>query len=240
MRSLAMSLRSQIFTRTTLWSVPATVSLVYATWVGSGGGGGGNTDPFNAGAGAGAGAGEFRHMFPVPVTPGGTLLVVIGNGGIPTSDTGPDGEPTIVGAFSALGGKGAPGLVPSNGGGPRGGTHPTIESLPGNAGSAESPTSFGGPSGGFGESAGNSGGGPGGQMIGQWSTARIANSTHHAGGSGGNSVFGAGGLGSNSGNGNNAGIGGGGGGSRGNAVVGDTAVLGGNGGAGYAYLIWNA
>lgn len=67
------------FTSSQSWIVPSNVTKVLVTLWGGGGGGGGSYGPFSAGSGGSAG-GYSKGIF--SVTPGATIFVTVGNGGI--------------------------------------------------------------------------------------------------------------------------------------------------------------
>src|SRR6266704_182363 len=96
----------QVFTSSGTFDVPASVSWVHLTLLGSGGGGGGGSGGSN-GAGGG-GSAEFGFRVPLKVTPSGTVTVTLGTGGVGGSISGPNpnalgfnGTPTHVGTMSA-------------------------------------------------------------------------------------------------------------------------------------------
>jgi hypothetical protein len=197
------------------WPVPAGVEGVWITMIGGGGSGGSSYQSGGGFGGAGGSSGELCVRFPVKVTPGGSMTVVIGNGGPVNNQTfewtGLSGLPTSFGSFSVDGG------ATGRGGGPGGVT--VISSL----GRSESPfhyggsnRSAGGANGGFpgtqdwgytGATAPGYPGGPGGQP-----NAGYTGLYGSGGGGGASTIFGIGGQG---------GVGGGGGGS-GHGPTGDT------------------
>lgn len=90
--------------------VPADVSLLRYTAIASGGGAGSGSD--NRNGGASAGSGEYCVRKRMHVTPGDTVVVVIGAAGLGSNvDTaqGTDGDPCTIGAFSLQGGGGGSG-----------------------------------------------------------------------------------------------------------------------------------
>lgn len=82
----------QTFTTSTTFVVPNRVELLNLLGVGAGAGGASNTDLTQ-----GAAAGDIENIF-VPVTPGETITITIGQGGVGVSGppTGNDGGDTIV------------------------------------------------------------------------------------------------------------------------------------------------
>lgn len=143
-----MSLKSVLITSTTNWPVPPTVSAVMVKAQAPGGGGGASIQFQDSKAGGGAG--EACHMQFIPVTPSGTLSIVIGAvgaGGVPSVSNPTSGGSVIVGDLILLGGEGAHvgagATVGGSGGGPNGGSG-GIALTPGSAGLAESPRTFGG------------------------------------------------------------------------------------------------
>lgn len=195
-----MSLKSVVLgVGASSWRVPPGVSFGWINAAAGGGGGQGDTE--GAAGGSGGGAGEFCLGMPVPLTPGTIMTFGPGTGSVGgtggTPSTAPN--PTTFAGFSVLGGgslANANGTLSSGaGGGPRGGAALTIPSQDGFAGTAESPTAYGGASGGTGENASVTGGGAGGQQIGEFASPRTANTSQHPSGGGGCGVFGAGGLG---------------------------------------------
>jgi hypothetical protein len=118
--------KSQEFTASGTFNVPATVSSVYVTGNGAGGGGGGSALN-DSGAASGGGSGEFCERIPMKVTPSDAMSVTIGAGGAGgvASQNGATGGSTTFGFITLLGGSGgATNDVSSGGrgGGPRGGT----------------------------------------------------------------------------------------------------------------------
>lgn len=89
-----MALVTQTFSSSTTWTVPAGVALINKVLIVSGGGGGGNN------RGGGGGGGRVRYEENVVVTPGGSVTVTVGNGGIASAN----GESSAFGAFSITGG----------------------------------------------------------------------------------------------------------------------------------------
>ena len=175
----------QYFTSTgpATFSVPSGVTSVEVLIVAGGGGGAGGTG--GAGSGAGGGAGGVVYATAVPVTPGGTVPVVVGAGGnaqvgVVSSQGNTAGDTGSDSSFGSLvasgGGGGAGGNQPSGWtarpGGSGGGGAPANNN-PGAAGTATQPsqnpgianlTNYGNPggNGGPGNAAGGGGGVAGG------------------------------------------------------------------------------
>lgn len=107
--------RSQAFTASGIFTVPAGITGVRVTAIGAGGGGAGLRDDTNAVGRGGGGSGEFCQKLPVNVTPGDMIAVTIGAGGdggigsigAPSCD-GVDGGDTTFAHITCKGGKGAP------------------------------------------------------------------------------------------------------------------------------------
>jgi hypothetical protein len=72
------------FTRTTRYTVPDGITTLTALIVGGGGGGGGCFGSGDNHAGGGGGSGGFQ-IVDIPVTPGETLMMVVGDGGGPAA-----------------------------------------------------------------------------------------------------------------------------------------------------------
>lgn len=234
--------------------IPAGVSVMTANIIAGGGGGGGNpghgpSSPAAQGEGGGSGA-EFALGVRLPVVPNTSMTVVVGAGGaggiglLGSVTNGQDGGESSFAGFSVLGGNGAlTSFVASGGqvgGGPNGGAVGIGTDLDGKAGSAESPTCYGGTSSGSGESLGVGTAGAGGQVIGQYPNPGTPNTGEHPGGGGGCSPFGSGGAGSTLGNGSNgSGSGTGGGGASGTSVGVMEQINGGNGTPGFVQLFYS-
>lgn len=260
-----MPQKTAVFTTTTDWPVPATVSAVWAMWLAGGAGGapnpGVNLNDLAFGC-IGGGGGEYTVGRMLSVPAGGTVSIVIGAGG--TAGVGTSGAlPTAGGASSVegyvmLGGRPASGSYQNNayGGGPNGGVSffsgSSIDNI--NNGSAESSTCFGGCGAGLGAPDGFGSGqyvgadGKIGQVVGQWTPTPGAAvpGCHGGGGSGAPSILGVGGTGgsasdSHSGAGWAAsGLGAGGGGACGTGTCAPVRhqLNGGAGSPGYAVLMW--
>lgn len=159
-----MPLRGQQFSADGTFNVPANVSLVWITQTGAGGGGGQSNSTYSSGS-AGGCSGELCFGHPVHVTPGGAMSVVVGVGGISVSgaNEGSPGSATSFGTVSCAAGQGGhsaqqatPSLISGAGGGVGGGAlGATPNNTPGANGRAESPTFFGGSTGGGMPSAGD-------------------------------------------------------------------------------------
>lgn len=222
-----MATKSQVFTSSGTFNVPAGVSLVWVTMIGSGGSSG-----QSAGGWGGGGAGHLCVRYPVKVTPSGTVTVTIGAGGI--GSTGPiwlgravagAGNPTLFGSISidgarvcratGSGGVNYQGPHGGNGGGPGGGLDaanlPQSHGAfgfggPGNAtnsfrmlGYLSSPVSYGGSGGGQGGSYEVAGSaGEGSGGVAAGGSGGTSGATFGAGGGGGaGTIWGPGGNGSN-------------------------------------------
>ena len=207
-----VSLKSLIVSTSQTVTIPANVSMM---WIMAAGGGGGATGSAPSGGSqgfAGGGAGEVCHMLCIPVTPGGTLVIVIGAGGLGQTNPNPasGGGDTTVGGFVLKGAVAKATWSPTGntGGGPRGGRFDPL-------GVAESITHFGGAGcidqsafaidgignggnvGGIGNSSGETGGGAGTfwQHGGDGATAQGANGSGATGyGCGGGGGAGGGGT----------------------------------------------
>lgn len=112
-----MSNRSQLFSASGSFTVPANVTTIYLTGCGGGGGGAAYNSGVTGGGGGGAGASAYRQS--VVVTPGSVVTVTIGSngsGGAVAGAAGSAGGTTSFGALLSLGG-GAGGASASAGGG---------------------------------------------------------------------------------------------------------------------------
>ena len=206
-----------------IWNVPAGVESVWVRMTGAGGAGGGYTWANNNRSGAaGGGSGEYCYEMPLPCTPGGTVSVLVGAGGVASVGTGGDGGVTTVvsGLFSVtcMGGQrgegsgiGGGGFLGA-GGGPRGGSYPgdhnrnQQDGIMGGAvglygAGAESISHYGGSSGGGGSSNTSVRGPTGGPcesnpgVLGGTRTLGIGGTYNAGGASGASSAFGLGGQG---------------------------------------------
>jgi len=98
-----------VLTTTQNWVVPNGVTSIDVVLVGGGGSGGG-TRTFSGDGAGGGGAGGVLYIRNILVTPGQSLLAVIGAGGAPvTQFQGNDGAPTDFAGYSAFGGGGGGG-----------------------------------------------------------------------------------------------------------------------------------
>ena len=102
--------RSQYFTSNGTFTVPDNVSLVWVTaWGGGGGGGGSIHTIYREGGGGGAG-GSIIYKYPVTVTPGEVINVIVGTGGTGGTGnytSGGDGGNTSFGSYlTVIGGGG--------------------------------------------------------------------------------------------------------------------------------------
>jgi hypothetical protein len=198
---------------TTTWTVPPKVTSICAVAIG-GGGAGANGSTTSAGSGGGGGA--LAYVNNITVTPGETLTVVVGAGGVAASSLA--GTSSIARGATVLvsAGAGGSGVINSttsaNGGtvnvgtggnGGRGGGS-QASGLSGGGGGAGGYTGDGGGGGGAsgGFTAGSNGNGGGGGGGGGSNSTSVSPA-----GGGGTSIFGQG----SNGNGGNAGIGGSGG-----------------------------
>jgi len=238
-----MSLKSVVITGSNSWRVPFGVSFGWVNAVGGGGGGQGDTQ--GASGGSGGGSAEFCLGMAVPLTAGSVISLSAGAGSIGGTAGSPStaaGATTFVGFDVLPGGTitGSNGTQASGaGGGPGGGAPLALPSSNGFSGTAESPTAYGGASGGTGEGLSVSGSGDGGQQIGEYAAPGVSNTDQHPSGSGGCGVFGAGGMGVSShlANGNNGtGYGTGSSGVSGNA----TGRFAGNGAGGVVMIFYIA
>ena len=150
----------QTFTSSGTFSVPSGVSSVQVLVVAGGGGGGSSI-------GGGGGAGGLVYHSGFSVTPGGTVSVTVGDGGVgdttptgPGPSTGTNGQDSVFGTITAKGG-GAGGsrqespyaATPGNPGGSGGGSSSADNPPAGTGGSATQSPSGGGQ--GFGGDGGN-------------------------------------------------------------------------------------
>jgi len=182
-------LKSELFIANGTFTVPADVTTVYVTMVGAGGGGGKSGN--NGGGGAG---GQCLINYPVTVTPGGSITVTVGVGGLgatysPSTIVGGTGGNSSFGSLSVAGGPGANGL----GGGAAVGGSSTITSMDATGQTGATPARF---TAGNGRtvSAGSNGGGGGASLYGNGGNGG-SSSTNGTTGSG----YGGGGGGSGSG-----------------------------------------
>jgi len=92
--------RGQIFTRSGMWRVPAGVSFVNVLVIAGGGGGGGGWE------GGGGGAGGLIYATGVSVTPDTWIQVIVGKGGYGSRRYSlvQNGENSIFGSYTAIGG----------------------------------------------------------------------------------------------------------------------------------------
>ncbi len=209
----------------TTWTAPVGVTTVEYLVVGGGGGAGNGYD--NAGGGGGGGGMVLTGT--INVTPGESYTVTVGNGGIGgantrTNNAGTDGENSVFGSITALGG--------GQGQGSRTG---------GVAGSAQvsnttAPTGGAGSGGGFGGKGGGGAGGAGSSNSGTTGGAGGAGVSSSL--SGTSITYGVGGAGANAGT-QNSGVNGtsnrGNGGRAGGAAASNSTV-GGNGGSGIVII----
>jgi len=158
--------QSQSFTTSGTFSVPSGLTSVDVLVVA----GGGAAGPEH---GAGGGAGGLIFVPSYPVTPGGTVTVTVGCGGVSTGSTGPasppapgwDGQDSVFGTLTAKGGGGGGNYAPStsepitngrSGGSGGGGATPGSPGPGGQGGTATQPTQPGNSgSYGFGNPGGN-------------------------------------------------------------------------------------
>jgi hypothetical protein len=69
------------------WTVPAGVTSVMVNWLIAGGAAGGSGDAVgNGGGGGGGGSGGFYHWAPLTVNPGDVLTIIVGGGGLLSSN----------------------------------------------------------------------------------------------------------------------------------------------------------
>jgi hypothetical protein len=236
-------MQSQEFTASGTFTVPTGVKAVWLTMVGGGGGGYGTGA--TAAAGSGGGAGELLEGQLVPTVPGAAITVTVGTGGTGGASgahVGVDGGTTSFGpVWKVLGGGGGQGTSagPAGaGGGIRGAAGGVSGGGAGILGTAETPTAFGGSSGGVGSAGGTGGAGGGSAGLLAGGAGGVLASAKAGGGGGAATRWGVGGAG---GNGEVAGsnapagsYGAGGGGAGGSA----TGKAGGNGLDGYVLVVW--
>jgi len=258
----AVSNQSQLFTVSGTFTVPNNISLVNVTCLGGGGGGGpggAGAPPGNSGGGAG-GSGAVVYRYPVHVTPGSEISVIVGTGGAEETI----GSLSSFGSFViADGGKaGHEGSLYESGNGGNGGGPQYLAGsggqYPNGSGQSGAFTVFliGGSGGGAGSNSGYPTGsaGDGGPFPSPLSTIGFGGggglnflSYGFGGGGGGGGLYGnggAGGDGASSSNGNgddgesaaaNSGAGGGGG---GGCLAGHTHGEGASGGSGLVLVEW--
>jgi hypothetical protein len=143
------------------WTCPAGVTSVQALIVAGGGGGGSDL-------GGGGGAGGVVYDNSIPVTPGQTYPIVVGQGGTTTADAGNNGQNSNFANIIAIGGGGGGSGVSTNAGragGSGGGARVNRSSMPGGSGAYAQGNSGGGAlnlAAGTGYGASGGGGGAGG------------------------------------------------------------------------------
>ncbi|MBC7420181.1 MAG: tail fiber protein [Bdellovibrio sp.] len=233
------------FNSNTTWTVPSNVTSVEVIVIAGGGGGGYRV-------GGGGGGGGVVHKYNYATTPGGSITVTVGAGGVgPLSGTsnGSNGGNSVFGTLTAVGGGGGAslgGTSGGDGGSGGGGSYGTLGGVPtanqGNAGGT-STNSIGNAPGGGGGGAGSFGGdyaaspsrgghgGSGVNYFGSFYSAGGGAGSVVFGGQGGSGVGGVGGGGSGGVPGSSAGVNTGSGGGGG----GDFSS-GGNGGSGIVLL----
>lgn len=235
------------FTSSGTFTVPTGVTSVDYLVVGGGGAGGGYTSGGTAGGGGGGGAGGMRTGA-LSVTPGASLTVTVGAGGVSTVSEvircGNLGENSVFGSITSTGGGGGAGRncgTGGSGGSGGGGYFDTNNGGTGTSGQGNNGGNGaqGDNTGGFGDGIGGGGGGAG--AVG--SSAAHSSAIGGNGGAGaassipGSSVTYAGGGG---GKGNTNGTGGsGGGGNAGTNGANGTANTGGGGGGGAGGTVGN-
>lgn len=186
--------KSKEFTIDGTFTVPVGVTGVFLTMIGGGGGGASSYQGQNGNGATGGAAGELLIRFPLRVTPGDVIPVLIGAGGVQEKDTAFTGTPggnTSFGTTVALGAR----LV-LTGGGPRGG----VGTAPPSYGDSETPAQFGGSGGGRGGASGvppsgghdgTAGNGSGGLFVG--GGGGLQNGGYGGGGGGAGTIWGPGG-----------------------------------------------
>jgi uncharacterized repeat protein (TIGR01451 family) len=197
------------FTSSGSWTVPAGVTTVTVEAWGGGGAGGGQNQ--NSDGGGGGGGGAYAKSTGVAVTPGSSIAITVGAGGVAASGGtgGTGGDSSFINSSTVMA-KGGAGGAPSTGSPPAGGAG-------GSAVDSVGTTKFAGGNGGQGLDNNAGQGGPGGSSAGTaaagtagptpWSTI-TASAAPAGGGIGGN-----GGTQNNNGSAPVSGNGGGGGGS---------------------------
>ena len=224
------------------------IMFAYGVGGGGGGGGGGATNGTTPGGGGGGGGGAPAAMFPILVTPGETITVVLGSGGTGGSagNRGSNGGDSYISCSSGyyyfrggIGGNPGNPLGLGTGGAQ---TTPFIGSALGGAGGGVN----GGGQDGYSQNTSNSVGGTGGTSTGTAGTiggggggggAGVSNP--YAAGPGANGANGTGGAGSaGSSATTNSGGGGGGGAGAGSVTGAQPGGAGGNGGNGFVALYW--
>ena len=238
-----LAAKTQLFTSSGTYTVPAGVSTIYISGVAAGGNGGaggagsGNSTGYGGGAGGGGGAGDSVVKQPFSVTPGTVLTVTIGAHGVNTTVSGTGVSLTLTPGGDGAAGSASSGSVGGAGGNGGGCGRPqNLAATGGGAFNGGAGTQNGG--GGGGNAGGNGGNGASSQLV------SGGNGTSNRGGGGGAGacspwgVGGAGGAGGSTGGGNGvagtaatgygAGGGGGGGGGAASAAAGSGGI-GGNG-----------
>jgi hypothetical protein len=243
------------------FTVPAGVTKISAVLIAGGGAGGGGSAGGSGSGGQGGGGGGLRYINDFTVTPGQTLTVIVGAGGLGgTGNGGNGGDSSITGIATAFGGTGGAsnytGLVGAGGagsggsGGATGGSGGTATLTTGAGGGGAAGYSDNGGTGGNGSvtnggvagsggSAGGGGaptasgsGGGGIGVLGQGTSGSLSNGAGSGGSGGSNGSTG------NTTNGAAGGLyGGGGGGADGGGPSGP--YNGGNGAQGIVRIIWS-
>jgi subtilisin-like proprotein convertase family protein len=219
---------SQTYNSSGTYVVPAGVTTVQVEAWGGGGAGGGTNSGSNRGGGGGAG-GSFTRNTSVSVTPGASITVTVGTGGVGvTGAAGPSGGTSTFGSSIPVSAVGGAGGNLANGTTPYAAGAPATIGVTLNGGAGSSGNSGSSTSGAGGGGAGNSTGG--------------GNASGTTGGSGGTGSVtggsGAAGLSSGSADGNDAtGLAAGGGGARGSGTN-FFSRAGGNGGNGRIIVTW--
>ena len=243
--------RQQLFTGNGTFVVPDGVELIYADMVNGGDGGGGGYIGSTGGGGAGGTAGIAIVQFPLAVTPGETLTVIVGAGGLggpASSNATPTGQAvcqagmtSIVGSTGRIGclNTSAAGLVQA-GGSAAGGVTTTgfgTTYVPNYAGLTPVKISLGGAGGAPGANGvATSFGGPCMSSPNHFAAGGSGAGTLGGGGAGGHNQWGKGGDGGNPNTAGAAATGYGAGGGGGGAGL--TAGAGGNGAPGFARIYW--
>lgn len=120
--------------------VPAGYTTITSILVGGGGGGGGGIQSGDIHGGTGGGAGGIRYLQNIAVTPGETLTVVVGSGGLKGFTNVTTGSPNTGSVIAAAGTNtsilrgGSTILVASGGGGGQGSAGDNYNGTPGAAG----------------------------------------------------------------------------------------------------------
>jgi hypothetical protein len=219
---------TQSFTSSGTFTVPAGVTTVQVEAWGGGGAGGGTNSSANRGGGGGAG-GSFTRNTSVAVTPGASITVTVGAGGVGVAGAaGGAGGTSIFGSATPVSAVGGAGGSLANGTTPYAAGAPVTVGVTLNGGAGSAGNSSAGTSGAGGGGAGNSTAG----SNASGTTGGAGGTGSYTGGTGGAGLS----LGSSDGN-DVTGLAAGGGGARGSGTN-FTSRAGGNGANGRVNVTW--